>query len=773
MDGVGSKFLPDRTAEDRIMAVTQNRIIIGDQNSPVLTLDNEYIRSVSGILTCNLVGEELPDDTIEAVLDAGGSLTNIVPMDYADGLESSDGELLAVVDDIASIYMQLPHGIPVWYFNGEHCIGEFYLQEIKRTGRTQFTLKAQSIIGVMDTHTYYGRMCNGEPLKEIVEHILLTNGMRSATTAAIQDMLGNLSWGPGADEIPTYGWIPSCSKRMALYHVLFAYGLTMARAEDGTMMITYIFNSDPVNIPDSDVYDGGTITVPDRVQRVEVVENSYQKAPMEFVEIFNNEGEATAGEYIVTFDKAPIQAFGGTASGTSKTIKIIEATPNAAIVTGSGIIVGVPYNISKRTIFKGTTNADDGKTIKVDNAYMLTVDTSDALLSKLWRYYSGRNETDMDVAAFGQRLAGNYAYLNPYREIETGYLTEIKINASGKTKYTGKFVSGYRPGADPGRMNNYVLLTGAGVWKAPEEVFQKDEPRIRVVLIGGGNGGSSGLKGKDGKQRKTQGNANTTRNSRGAEGENGDGGNVLQITIEGDALKQAFTYACGHGGAGGDYCNSDETPNQGEPGTNTVFGEYTSADGISTENGIKNLFTGDIYAKKPDALSRDGGGSGYKVDYGNNRGNFFAGQPVWGTPYDGTFKNKYFAGGAANTNIKIFTWSDGTITCKQGAPAGDPGGAGVGEAGKPPGEPSMSGGTVITGNGGDGGNSIAKPDSPNTANASAYGWGGYGGHGGGGGGDTGFILMGWPWGVKAGTPGKGGRGGAGGDGAPGAIIIYL
>ena len=177
------------------MAVTQNRIIIGDQQSPVLTLDNECIRSVSGVLTCNLVGEELPDDTIEAVLDAGGSLTNIVPLDYADGLESNDGELLVVADDIASTYMQLPHGVPVWYFNGEHCVGEFYLQEIKRTGRTQFTLKAQSIIGVMDTHTYYGRMCNGEPLKEIMERILLTNGMRKATTAAIRNMFDNLAWG--------------------------------------------------------------------------------------------------------------------------------------------------------------------------------------------------------------------------------------------------------------------------------------------------------------------------------------------------------------------------------------------------------------------------------------------------------------------------------------------------------------------------------------------------------------------------------------------------
>lgn len=84
----------------------------------------------------------------------------------------------------------------------------------------------------------------------------------------------------------------------------------------------------------------------------------------------------------------------------------------------------------------------------------------------------------------------------------------------------------------------------------------------------------------------------------------------------------------------------------------------------------------------------------------------------------------------------------------------------------------MSGGTIRTGNGGNGGNSTLKCKSRMDYDHDAYGYGGYGGYGGGGGGDTGFVKTGWPFGLVAGTPGTGGYGGAGGDGCPGAIIIY-
>lgn len=744
------------------MAAGKNRLIIGDQRCPILTLENDTIRSVSGILSCNLVGEELPDDTIEAVLDAAGSLSNIAPLDYADGITAQDGTLLAVADNIADAYMQIPHGTPVWYFIGNNCIGEFFLEEIKRTGRTQFTLSAQSIIGVMDTHTYYGRMCNGEPLREIVEHIMLTNGMRKATTAAIKKAFDDLSWGPDVDNLPVYGWIPVCSKRVALYHVLFAYGLSLIRAEDGTMMITYIFSSASAPISDAAIYDGGSVTIPDRAQRVDVVEHSYQKMSGS-TEIFNNEDETTDGEYIITFKDAPIQSSPLYCSGG---IKIVASCPNAAIVTGSGKIIGTPFSHTERTISRGASNADDGKSVKVEDAYMVTMDTSDALLEKLWRYYTARVEVDMDIVLSNERLGQNYSYLNPYRETESGYLSEIKISASATPKCTAKLIAGYVPATNSGRLGSYILLTGSGMWEVPEEVFQSDTPRIRVVLIGGGAGGASGLKGKSGKARKKESSYNTTRNSAGADGDDGTPGKILEVTIEGSSLKREYLYSCGHGGTGGEISYSETDSNPGELGSDTAFGEYSSGDGMVTNAGIKNMYTGKVYAKAFAKGSHLTGDSGYKVQKDNSLqivpGGFACG-------YDA----KIYSPGSPDGTYVACEYDDGTWHARCTALPGDPGGAGVGENGKAPGKSSISGGRIKTGNGGNGGNSTVKPASRMDQNHDAYGYGGIGGYGGGGGGDTGFCnFPSWPWTVTAGTPGEGGCGGPGGDGCPGAIIVY-
>ena len=96
------------------MAVTENRVLIGSLDFPTLTLTNDCIKSISGILSLDLVGEELPDDTLEIIFDAVNHLTPVAPLDYADGLESADGDLLLVADDIAFPAMQLPHGCPLW-----------------------------------------------------------------------------------------------------------------------------------------------------------------------------------------------------------------------------------------------------------------------------------------------------------------------------------------------------------------------------------------------------------------------------------------------------------------------------------------------------------------------------------------------------------------------------------------------------------------------------------------------------------------------------------
>ena len=126
------------------------------------------------------------------------------------------------------------------------------------------------------------------------------------------------------------------------------------------------------------------------------------------------------------------------------------------------------------------------------------------------------------------------------------------------------------------------IITTDGTWKAPSGVSS-----IRVILVGGG---SSGTDGTDG-----------TWSDDGVDGINGIGGKVWSNTLTiNDG--QTFSVTIGKGGA-----------TSSEPG-DTLFGEYTSADGEYFEYGYTDIASGDSFARtgvqKPVNGTGDGGAMG-------------------------------------------------------------------------------------------------------------------------------------------------------------------
>lgn len=198
----------------------------------------------------------------------------------------------------------------------------------------------------------------------------------------------------------------------------------------------------------------------------------------------------------------------------------------------------------------------------------------------------------------------------------------------------------------------------------------------------------------------------------------------------------------------------------------SIFGGYTSADGVSNSAGVANLLTGDVYAKTGDNDAH-GGMSGY-INGDNNSGYLF--DDGFGVKDTQVSRDLLNVGGKMVKKFVRLSFSGGYTFATYGCP----GGAGFGEDGKDSGKPSISSssGAVRTGNGGNGGNSTLKPPRWIDYLPTAYGYGGRGGYGGGAGGDAGWSHASWSPGVTSGTPGKGGAGGPGGDGSPGCIIIY-
>lgn len=749
------------------MGSAKNRLVLGDLASPIITLEGDCIRSVTGILSSDILAQELANDTIEAVLDSVGWFTELSPADEDEPMTTLDGDPLTLADNAAAVYMGLPADTSVWWYHGDRCLGQFYLKEIRRTGKTQFTLTAQSIVGLMDNFPFYGYVAaNGYPIVSIVGLILMTDGMRdnrnvyhTDTSPAISAAWEKIEWGDGVKDIIPHGAIPICTKRDALRHLFFAYSLALSYAADGHLIVSKIASIPPKHIPASRIFDGGAIALLDRSDRVELTEHNYwvpydqrddDSAYIEIVPSAGGGGVIT-GERYAAYSRAPILWYSSGAAA------LVRWSPYAAILSSNTALRGLPFGHTSSILFAGAQKA--GTVISVTDAYMVTNDTSSELLDRLYRYYSGSAETEMSISIDGESLLQNYIYENPYAEQETGYLTEMSITASGILKCDAKLISGFSPDVEIASVSTYVILTGNGEWQVPDAVFSSASPMLLVVLIGGGSGGVAGDSGQDGNKNGAVSAFRTKQNKAGSRGAAGIPGKFLTLRLRGDSIKQRYSYSCGFGGSGGTVNGAPAS------GTETLFGGYSSADGIVRSTGVANLLNGDVYAKSGEDDDAPSGNSGYTEPFLPD-GYISA---LGGNAYDHQISDAEVNIGGGFMRDKTFSFGGGRWT----ATTGNGGGAGHGEDGKNPGQPSInSSGKITTGNGGNGGNSTLKPPRWIDYLPTAYGYGGRGGYGGGAGGDAGIALDGWTPGIASGTPGKGGAGGPGGDGSPGCIIIY-
>ena len=134
-----------------------------------------------------------------------------------------------------------------------------------------------------------------------------------------------------------------------------------------------------------------------------------------------------------------------------------------------------------------------------------------------------------------------------------------------------------------------AVITASGQWTAPAGATQ-----LRLILVGGGAGGQPGTDG--------------TWDSAGAEGAAGQGGYVWAGTIPINP-QQTFSVTIGQGGA------------QGQAGTATTFGEYSSANGQQYDPNYTDVASGDAFARDgvaaPAPNTGDGGAGGAGGVQGN------------------------------------------------------------------------------------------------------------------------------------------------------------
>lgn len=726
------------------MFAIPNKVVIGDEESPILTFYNDTIKEVTEETAVSPIGDELFIDQFVPIVKYGLLIQYIIaPADRVnyDGILSADGYVVSSKGnyDIRNI----PYGTPVRFYVNGRINGLFYCDNVERQGKNLFKINCMSAIGLMNRQRSKGGIYTGQRFDAVLAEIV-----GSEYSYEIE---------PDVAELQVYGWLPYSTRRRNLHQLLVAYGVTIIKSDTGGMLFTFLKAIDSKTIPSSRVFNGGSVAYGEPASRVEVLEHGYYYlSTAEYEVLYDTQAEVVENT-IVTFDK-PIYAPSLTVEEGGN-LTISSSGTNYAVVSGTGILKGKPYVHTVKRLTADNKDVLTEKIVTVEEATLVTAANSENVLKRLSAYYFHATTVQNSIIVDGEMTGKRYSFENAFHEPTNAFLAKKSTMVSSFLRAECEWIQDYVPVAEGTSFNKRAILELTDTeqqWDIPDSVYAKDVPKIRCVLIGSGSDGASGEDGETGGYGND--NEGGPGGAGGKGGKGGTGGKVFSVTI--DCTNLAFIR----------YKNTDG---------NTVLyvadNIYSSANGNTSSSGFVELFSGAVYALPGnDGVDGAAGGKG-----GCN-------PPIGASPqkatngndleYDGVTYNGGKGGNMQAVRAKDY-W-DGyheNMTWRFGGNGG--GGAAAGANGHD--ALDLVGGSGIREHWPIGGNGADAVEPP--ATVEMYGQGGNGGNGGGGGGGASnhywwndvytTLIAVWSQ-EESNIPGQGGKGSAGTAGYKGCIIIY-
>lgn len=703
-----------------------NKLVIGPLEAPILEFYNPDIISIAEEAAVSLVGAELAVDTLEPVVEYQIFIDYVLVSSDGYSLISSDGYEL---HPFANYDLRaLPYATKLTYLINDRVHGEFYSKNVQRVGESRWRINAISAVGLSAKQSFLGGIYTGERLDLVLAQILGGEYTYSITEDAAK--------------LQVRGWLPAGSRRDALHQLVAGYGINILRSESGGVLFSLLGATPPQEISTGRIYMEGDVDYNDPASRIELTEHAYfylESAAEETV--FDNTKSDMVTNTTVTFNK-PIYPDSLRCSEGSLTVS--EKGVNYAIVSGTGVLVGKPYTHTTRVIAKDNPKAVVENVVRMENATLVTVANSDNVLLRLAEYYFNATVVKSSIRLENEKAGHRVRLLNAFHEQTTGFISKMSTNASDITKAECEIVQNYVPRAAGNAYSSLEILTAAsGIWTIPDSVFEKENPYIRVVVIGPGEKGKKGADGEAGAR------ATDTSPGKGGKGglggEGGNGGKIVSLTIDCTGLTN-FAYSVGST-------------------VRFIGGGFVldSSNGASSPDGFLDVFTGTVYAL-PGKAGQAGADGGKGGKYTHSTTGVYAEAGA-----DLTCNGRTYKGGAPGTRALLKGSNLGLSSSMEiYAARGGGSGAAVGTNGK-----KATDGSRVTGSPGADGVKPVKADAASTVLGSG-GNGGHGGSGAGGGGISEWYNVDYTEVISL-TPHPGGAPGPGGDpsdGAPGGILIY-
>lgn len=642
---------------------------------------------------------------------------------------------------------------PIIYKHRGRQVGIFYVQNVTRIAENQYKFEANSAVGLLIDNEHNGGIYDGQNVEDVVKDVC------GPIPYAMQHSLYGKK---------VYGWLPIASARDNLSQVLFPIGATVKADLDGVLHIETFW--DGFSNYQGRICKGTNVAYDKKVTSVIVTEHTYNPGAEE-EELFA--GTATDGERVKFFE--PMHSL------VAEGFTVKESGANYAILSaGTGTLRGKTYIHNTREVIREVSKANTPNIKRLpEESTLVSLVNANAIADRMAAFYRCV-ETINAPAYWHWELPGDRInVIHPYggNPVVDAVVKSADITMSNVLKAQETMMSGLVLPHDSG--GDYYdfreVLTSDGYFTAPAGVT-----KMTAVLIGGGQGGTKGHDGEDTPEAPKPKEETHRQEGRtyylkgwevtdcvsgkgGAPGSPGLGGKFLKVDIdvtEGERLQVRI----GRGGAG-----ATEDGTEGQYGTDTLFGGFSSSSGTATADGYYDTITKETFAGN--GMEGIAGGNG--VGYENGEIVFPPPIKVDGVDYvHGSQGNK-----AEKTTVVAGVTLDGEAS---GGLGGGPAYGGNGKDGRDGAvelnRVSVSA-SVTTGTPGDGADA-APPPKP-----AVYGQGGTSGNGGGGAGSIAIPIFSrtivrdstgdQPGKLYAqATIGKGGLGSPGSEGADGCVILY-
>jgi len=561
-----------------------NRIdILTDQ------FDDSAIVSANAFLVQSMAGSELEFDTFDATLDLSAYFPVVLSPSDADALRGwtdeteTDHTGILTVHPWVRLLVHDPaayaYGAAVLAYHDDALLGKFYMQSCKRVSRFAWQIEAVSPIGLLDKQLHYGGVYgSGATFSSVAASII-----GGAIPYTINPALVNQQ---------VRGWLPVATRRENLHQLLFAMGACVQKDDNGDVYITYLSplsQTPTATLPDRRIYTGGSVAYPDKATEIVLYEHAFLASALTAEETLFD-GQMTAESVVspsgttrtgavVLFDE-PIVPSSLTATGAN----IAESGANFAVLTFSGTtavtLTGKPYAHTIRRVTVGEA-ADEDNVLTFEDATLVNVLNSEAVINRLWSFYGNANTVTMDIVVEGERAGDGLAFSDPFDDPAEGYIAQLGVSLSGIAKGAATVVTGYEP-TTGNKFNNCAIMVSAGTWTVPAGVTD-----VRVVLIGKGQDGNDGEDGEDGERGSSGGYGAGGAGGFGGAGGNGGKIRTIDLTVApGDTLTVSWS---------GD-------------NSRVAYGgiTYSSSSGQRSANGFTDLVHGHTFGL-PGADGVDGG----------------------------------------------------------------------------------------------------------------------------------------------------------------------